>query len=83
MSSIREIDTYGNFTYWKDGEVHREDGPAVEFKSGGKQWWINGLLHNENGPAIIHQNGYKRWYINDIQLTEQEFVVWKLKNLLK
>ena len=28
--------------YNNDGYLHREDGPAIEFYNGDKEWWING-----------------------------------------
>jgi hypothetical protein len=46
------------------GELHRTDGPAIEYKSGTKQWYINGKLHRTDGPAIEYSNGDKSWYIN-------------------
>jgi hypothetical protein len=48
----------------KLGQRHREDGPAVEFSDGTKEWWINGHCHREDGPAIQYPNGDKDWYIN-------------------
>lgn len=56
-----------NTFYYKDREMtilHREDGPAVEWRSGGKEWFINGTRHREDGPAICGSHGYKCWYIN-------------------
>jgi hypothetical protein len=50
-------------TYYLDGELHREDGPAIEWASGTKEWWVNGELHRENGPAIEFANGSKQWYV--------------------
>lgn len=46
--------------YYKNGESHREDGPAVELfmlNTGRKilitrKWYINGKLHRVDGPAI-------------------------------
>ncbi len=32
------------------GELHREDGPAIEYTSGTKMWYQNGKLHREDGP---------------------------------
>jgi hypothetical protein len=34
---------------WKlpNGNLHREDGPAIEFLSGFKIWWINGKQYTE------------------------------------
>ena len=45
--------------YTRDGVLHREDGPAVEFTSaegtydnGRKEWFKDGIRHREDGPAI-------------------------------
>ena len=34
---------------WKlpSGDLHREDGLAIEFLSGFKIWWINGIQYTE------------------------------------
>jgi hypothetical protein len=58
-----DIDSGGN-KYWynDDGQLHREDGPAMEFANGNKVWKTNGKLHRENGPAVEHANGVKWWY---------------------
>jgi len=55
------------------GELHRENGPAIEWTSGTKEWWLNGKRHREDGPAIERTNGTKVWYLNDEELTEEEF----------
>ena len=47
-----------------NGERHREDGPAIEYASGGKYWYINSERHREDGPAIEYADGTKEWYIN-------------------
>jgi hypothetical protein len=49
----------------ESGQTHREDGPAVLYVSGTKNWLINGFLHRENGPAVEWSNGDEEWYIND------------------
>lgn len=60
--------------FWHfNGELHREDGPAVEYAHGAKFWYRYGLLHREDGPAIEYANGDKRWYIDDAPLTEEQF----------
>jgi len=46
------------------GELHREDGPAVEYNDGTKEWWLNGQLHREDGPAIEYYDGIKEWWLN-------------------
>ena len=60
-------------TYYKNGKIHREDGPAVEYRDGTKEWWLNGNLHREDGPAVEWGNGYKEWWIDGEQITEEEF----------
>ena len=32
----------GNKSWWLNGKLHREDGPAYEGDDGYKQWWLNG-----------------------------------------
>ena len=43
---------------------HREDGPAIEYVNGGKEWYLNGKLHREDGPAIEYADGNKQWQLN-------------------
>ncbi len=66
--------------YNSKDELHREDGPAIEYADGSKSWWINGKLHRENGPAIEFSSGGKHWYINDRHLTEEQFLQWRKDN---
>ena len=47
-----------------NGELHREDGPAIECANGNNSWYRNGELHREDGPAIECANGTKYWYRN-------------------
>ena len=37
-----EIDQFGTKRYYKNGKLHRLNGPALEFADGYKEWWING-----------------------------------------
>lgn len=50
--------------YYVDGQLHREDGPAIECVNGDKYWFQNGLLHRVDRPAIEKTNGTKKWYKN-------------------
>ena len=52
--------------------LHKEDGPAVEWKHGKKEWWINGKRHREDGPAIIYDNGVMFWYLNGNHFSTKE-----------
>lgn len=58
------IDPEGNKRWYKDGLLHKEDGPACEYADGSKSWWKNGSLHNEKGPAFLRFNGDEEWYKN-------------------
>lgn len=59
--------------YNEEGLYNREDGPAIEYVDGTKEWWLNGELHREDGPAKEWADGYKAWYLNGKKLTEEEF----------
>jgi len=50
--------------YNLEGNLHREDGPAIERSDGHKSWWINDRLHREDGPAIEWDDGTKSWWVN-------------------
>ena len=47
----------GYKSWWLNGELHREDGPACEY-SEYKSWWLNGK-HREDGAAIEYPDGDK------------------------
>ena len=55
----------GTKRWFLNSNLHREDGPAVEFANGNKFWFLNGELHREDGPAIEYVNGDRSWYLND------------------
>jgi hypothetical protein len=42
------IDSNGNKHWFLNGERHRTDGPAVEFKDGTKLWYLNDESLSEN-----------------------------------
>ena len=46
------------------GKIHREDGPAIEYISGGKEWWLDGKRHRTDGPALVWAEGTKQWFFN-------------------
>ena len=37
----------GNKLWYLNGELHRTDGPAVEYSSGSKHWYLNGIKYTE------------------------------------
>ena len=61
------VNEYGTKNYFSDREMtilHREDGPAIEWRGGRKTWYLNGKKHREDGPAVEDPYGYKEWWIN-------------------
>jgi hypothetical protein len=63
----------GDRSWCLNGNLHREDGPAIEKISGTKFWYLNGKLHREDGPAIEYYEGNKRWYLKGIRYNEEQF----------
>ena len=57
--------------YCKDGMLHREDGAAVEYANGDKEYWVKGKLHRLDGPAIEEADGTKEYWINNIDVTDK------------
>jgi len=53
--------------WWLNGQLHRLDGPAVEWKDGYKEWYLNGKEYTKEEFALIQfipvltklTNGYK------------------------
>ena len=39
---------YGGKRWFKNGQLHREDGPAVEYSNGYKRWYKNGQWEFNN-----------------------------------
>src|SRR2546423_1788459 len=59
---IEIVEADGFKAWYRDGQLHREDGPAVEYPDGHKEWWRNGRRHRDDGPAIEYADGSKEWY---------------------
>jgi hypothetical protein len=55
------------------GQLHRLNGPAVEWSDGAKFWYQNGLLHRTDGPAVEWARGDKYWWVDGKELIEEEF----------
>ena len=48
MKITKDIDYYGTIHYYNEqGQWHREDGPAVEWSDGDKEWWLNDIEYSE------------------------------------
>jgi hypothetical protein len=70
---IAKVDANGTKYWYLNGELHREDGPAIEHPDGSKHWCLNGKLHREDGPAFESVTGTKEWYLDGIQYSEKEY----------
>ena len=51
-------------TFYKDGKIHLDSGPARTYVYGRKEWIQHDKYHRVGGPAIIHPNGQKEWLQN-------------------
>ena len=67
-----KVDSDGTKDWYLHGELHREDGPAVERSDGSKFWYLNGKKHREDGPAVEWPDGQKEWYLNNRPVTWQQ-----------
>ena len=69
------VRVYKDRTKWfnKNGQLHRGDGPAIEYNNGYKEWYQDGQRHREDGPAIEWADGSKEWWVNGKRHREEEF----------
>ncbi len=66
-------------TYWfKNGIIHRDNGPAIEYSEGKKVWIVNGRTHREDGPAITFFNS-EEWFIDGKRFESDKYLI----NLIK
>jgi hypothetical protein len=73
------VRVYTNRTEWRNnGKLHRDDGPAIEYKNGDKLWYQHDKLHRLDGPAIEYENGSQLYFLNDIEYSKKEY--WKKVN---
>ena len=64
MKAYKVVDSSNNVRWYNEaGQLHRVDGPAVEYAAGHKSWWLNGKFHREDGPAYEYANGDRSWYL--------------------
>lgn len=47
LKNGRYVDTYGDVHWYKNGELHKEDGPAVVHMNGDKEWWLDDVFYSE------------------------------------
>lgn len=64
------VNSAGDSFYYKDGKLHREDGPAITYCNGNVFYYKNGILHRNNGPAVIFSCGVAQYYKNGIRCVD-------------
>ena len=50
--------------WYKNGLLHRTDGPAIELANGDRYWYKNGQRHRLDGPAVEMADGHRAWWQN-------------------
>jgi hypothetical protein len=71
-------------SYYADGVLHRDDGPAIEHRSGIVMWYSHGVRHRADGPAMIFpaidilsantpRVGFSRWFLNGVEYSEEDY----------
>ncbi len=79
----RAEDRHGIKWWYKNGKIHRDDGPAYKsIFSGLELWYKNGVYHRTDGPAFIHSDGDVEYFINGKLVTKeaQELFNWLFKS---
>jgi hypothetical protein len=73
----------GEQEWWKNGKLHREDGPARIYQDGSQEWYLRGKRHRLNGPAVICEDGTEEWWVDDLKLgfgVEGFYALWDRLN---
>ena len=50
---IMSIASNGDKKWKLNGVLHREDGPAREFRTGRKEWWLNGDQYSKEQYTLM------------------------------
>ena len=61
-NGIYEVENIGT-SYYVNGNLHREEGPVIEYLNGSKWWYVNGKPHRIDGPAYESISGFTEYYI--------------------
>lgn len=67
-----EITKDGRKLHYKDGLLHREDGPAVVSPNGDVFFYQNGQLHREGKPCSVMADGARAWCLYGIPYREDD-----------
>lgn len=72
FTGIAELEETQTVIWMVNGKLHREDGPAVIFRTGQAYYYLNGSRHRSDGPALVHTNGTKEWWLFGKKVSAQE-----------
>ena len=74
------VDANGTKRWYKNGLLHRDDGPAVIWSDGRQEWWKDGNWHRDDGPAVICTSGTHYWYKDGKPYipSAHELMTWKM-----
>lgn len=53
----------GSKAWYRNGLLHREDGPAFICNDGKESWYRHGRLHREGGEPAVISNEEKGWWL--------------------
>lgn len=54
--------------WFKNGSLHRENGPACTYPDGATEWWLEGKKHRDlPDPACEYADGVKEYWVLGIQ----------------
>lgn len=65
FTGVCKIFYHNTIYHYKNGKCHNENGPAIIYKDGAKEWYIDGKYHREDGPALEGLNNCKSFYYKD------------------
>lgn len=54
----------GSTRWYRNGLLHRDDGPAWIRPDGTCEWYRDGHRHREDGPAIQRSDGSREYWLN-------------------
>lgn len=63
----------GEISFFVDGKLHRDHGPANILPGGTKRWYTNGQLNRLDGPAVEYTNGAKEFWVEGRSFSETNF----------
>ena len=68
------VDSSGAVYYYNAiGQLHRLNGPAIEWSDGRREWYQNGVLHRLDGSAYVGADGSCEWHIDGKELSRAEW----------